>query len=129
MPARQANSFEFDMKRYILPLMAAFITLPSLAQTDAYIKLRDERKRHPRIESVAFPGTANNRAMYDAIYGHGAVIENPWVAYRVYMDNRQSLDLYVKQTPARNLKSQGSTPLPNNWLKDTASMFYGPGSR
>lgn len=107
MPAGQANSFEFGMKRYILPLLAACAVFPSLAQTDAYIKLRDERKRHPRIESVAFPGTANNRAMYDAIYGHGAVIENPWVAYRVYMDNRQSLDLYVKQTPRTELEVTG----------------------
>lgn len=77
------------------------------AQTDAYIKLRDEKKTHPRILDITFPGDANNRYMYDAIYGHGAVIENPWVAYRVYMDNRQSLDLYVKQTPQIELDVTG----------------------
>ncbi|MCM1504447.1 MAG: DUF4861 domain-containing protein [Muribaculum sp.] len=77
------------------------------AQTDAYLKLNDIAGKHPRIESVTFPGDANLLDMYNSIYGHGAVIENPWVAYRVYMDNRQSLDLYVKQTPKLELESTG----------------------
>lgn len=89
-------------------MAVAFATaLGATAQTDAYIKLRDEKKTHPRIEAITFPGDANTRYMYDAIYGHGAVIENPWVAYRVYMDNRQSLDLYVKQTPQIELDVTG----------------------
>ena len=83
------------------------LSMSAFAQTDAYIKLRDEKKTHPRIMEITFPGDANNRYMYDAIYGHGAVIENPWVAYRVYMDNRQSLDLYVKQTPQLELDVTG----------------------
>lgn len=97
----------FNMKKYIFSMMACAITLGAAAQTDAYIKLRDEKKTHPRILEISFPGDANNRYMYDAIYGHGAVIENPWVAYRVYMDNRQSLDLYVKQTPQIELDVTG----------------------
>lgn len=95
------------MKKYLLAASIAAMTLSATAQTDAYIKLRDEKKTHPRIESISFPGDANLRYMYDAIYGHGAVIENPWVAYRVYMDNRQSLDLYVKQTPQIELDVTG----------------------
>ena len=77
------------------------------AQTDAYIKLHDEKGKHPRILSITYPGDANTLDMYNSIYGHGAVIENPWVAYRVYMDNRQSLDLYVKQTPQLELDVTG----------------------
>lgn len=77
------------------------------AQTDAYIKLHDSHNRHPRIDSVTFPGDSDWLAAYDAIYGHGAVIENPWVAYRIYMDNRQSLDLYVKATPRLELDVTG----------------------
>ena len=95
------------MNKYILGFIACSTTICATAQTDAYIKLRDEKKTHPRIESITFPGDANTRHMYDAIYGHGAVIENPWVAYRVYMDNRQSLDLYVKQTPQLELDVTG----------------------
>lgn len=89
------------------------LSMSAFAQTDAYIKLRDEKKTHPRIESITFPGDANTRYMYDAIYGHGAVIENPWVAYRVYMDNRQSLDLYVKQTPQLELDVTGFYTTPD----------------
>ncbi len=96
------------MKKYLISVsLLAAISFSAAAQTDAYIKLRDEKKTHPRIESITFPGDANTRYMYDAIYGHGAVIENPWVAYRIYMDNRQSLDLYVKQTPQLELDVTG----------------------
>ena len=101
------------MKKYIIGLVACAAALSATAQTDAYIKLRDEKKTHPRIESITFPGDANTRYMYDAIYGHGAVIENPWVAYRVYMDNRQSLDLYVKQTPQLELDVTGFYTTPD----------------
>ena len=90
--------------------VSAFLTLSYLtvlAQTDAYIKLYDHNNKHPRIVSITYPGDANTREMYNSIYGHGAVIENPWVAYRVYMDNRQSLDLYVKQTPQLELEVTG----------------------
>ena len=95
------------MKRYILGLVACTAAMGAAAQTDAYIKLRDEKNTHPRIDAITFPGDANTRYMYDAIYGHGAVSENPWVAYRVYMDNRPSLDLYVKQTPQIELDVTG----------------------
>ena len=95
------------MNKILLSATLAALTMSAFAQSDAYIKLRDEKKTHPRIEAITFPGEANTRYMYDAIYGHGAVIENPWVAYRVYMDNRQSLDLYVKQTPQLELDVTG----------------------
>ncbi|MDE6511796.1 MAG: DUF4861 domain-containing protein [Muribaculaceae bacterium] len=95
------------MNKILFSATLAALSMSAFAQTDAYIKLRDEKKTHPRIESITFPGDANTRYMYDAIYGHGAVIENPWVAYRVYMDNRQSLDLYVKQTPQIELDVTG----------------------
>lgn len=95
------------MRKYVIGAFVSVVAFSGAAQTDAYLKLRDEKKTHPRIVSISFPGDANTRQMYDAIYGHGAVIENPWVAYRVYMDNRQSLDLYVKQTPQIELDLTG----------------------
>ncbi|MDE5870817.1 MAG: DUF4861 domain-containing protein, partial [Muribaculaceae bacterium] len=76
------------MNKILFSAALAALSTSAFAQTDAYIKLRDEKKTHPRIESITFPGDANTRYMYDAIYGHGAVIENPCVAYRVYMDTR-----------------------------------------
>ncbi len=95
------------MKRIISTLTIIFTVVFINAQTDAYLKLNDQSGKHPRIESVTFPGYADLLDMYNSIYGHGAVIENPWVAYRIYMDNRQSLDLYVKQTPKLELETTG----------------------
>ena len=95
------------MKRIFVALSLMLTGLTIWSQNNAYIKLYDHNNKHPRILSVTFPGDANTREMYNSIYGHGAVIENPWVAYRIYMDNRQSLDLYVKQTPQMELDVTG----------------------
>ncbi|MCH5234701.1 MAG: DUF4861 family protein [Muribaculaceae bacterium] len=95
------------MKSILFALLFTLSYLTAFSQTDAYIKLYDRNNKHPRIVSITYPGDANTREMYNSIYGHGAVIENPWVAYRVYMDNRQSLDLYVKQTPQLELDVTG----------------------
>lgn len=77
------------------------------AGTNAYIKLNDKNKKHPRIQAIAFPGTADNRQMYNSIYGHGAVLEGLYNAIRIYMDNRQSVDLYAKNTPKLELEETG----------------------
>lgn len=96
------------MKHLLATILTASLAATAMqAQTDAYLKLRDVGKKYPRVVSVTFPGDADPREMYNSIYGHGAVIENPWVAYRVYMDNRQSLDLYAKTTPRLELETTG----------------------
>ena len=95
------------MKSIFFSVIFTLSYLTVFSQTDAYLKLYDKNNKHPRIVSITYPGDANTREMYNSIYGHGAVIENPWVAYRVYMDNRQSLDLYVKQTPRLELDVTG----------------------
>lgn len=75
--------------------------------TNAYIRLNDKNKKHPKIQAIAFPGSADNRQMYNSIYGHGAVLEGLHNAIRVYMDNRQSIDLYAKNTPRLELEETG----------------------
>lgn len=91
----------------ILSLLFLGVSLTSMAQTDAYIKIHDSHNRHPRAVAIEFPGDTEFPADYDALYGHGAVIENPWLAVRVYMDARQSIDLYLKQTPRLELDRTG----------------------
>lgn len=76
-------------------------------KTRAYIKLRDEKEKHPEIVSITFPGDANLLDMYNSIYGHGAVMETAPVALRIYMDNRQSVDIYSKTTPQLELDVTG----------------------
>lgn len=96
------------MKRYSLLLITIlFSYVMVISQTDAFIKLNDLEGRHPRITNITVPGDADILEVYNSIYGHGAIIENPWVAYRIYLDNRQSLDLYVKGTPRLELDVTG----------------------
>ena len=75
--------------------------------TYAYIRLNDKNKKYPKIQAIAFPGDTDNRQMYSSIYGHGAVLEGLYNAIRVYMDNRQSVDLYAKNTPRLELAETG----------------------
>lgn len=84
------------MKRILTLCLGAMLCAGTFAQTDALLKLRDERRRHPRIESLTFPGSTKWREAYDAVYGHGAMIENPWAAFRIYFNEAQSVDLYLK---------------------------------
>ncbi len=76
-------------------------------ETNAYIRLNDKNKKHPKIQAIAFPGDTDNRQMYNSIYGHGVVLEGLYNAIRIYMDNRQSIDLYAKNTPQLELDKTG----------------------
>lgn len=80
---------------------------PTEAGTHAYIKLNDKNKKFPRITAITYPGCVDNRQMYNSIYGHGAVLEGLYNAIRVYMDNRQSIDLYAKNRPQLELETTG----------------------
>ena len=104
--------FLLDMKpnateTITIDLSSAPKTADFVPGTNAYIKLNDKNKKHPRIQAISFPGTADNRQMYNSIYGHGAVLEGLYNAIRIYMDNRQSVDLYAKNTPRLELEETG----------------------
>lgn len=76
-------------------------------RTYAYIKLNDIKEKHPKVLSVTYPGDADILDMYNSIYGHGAVFENEYMAYRIYMDHRQSIDLYGKTSPQLEMDVTG----------------------
>ena len=90
------------------------------AGTYAYIRLNDKNKKHPKISAITYPGDVDNRQMYSSIYGHGAVLEGLYNAIRVYMDNRQSIDLYAKNRPRLELDSTGFYT-----TRDQLSQGYG----
>lgn len=73
----------------------------------AYLKLRDEKKKYPEIKAITYPGDANNSIIYNTIYGHGAVMESMLNAWRIYVDNRQSIDLYGKKARQLELETTG----------------------
>lgn len=75
------------------------------AQVHAHMKLWDRKYRYPRVNSIEFKGDVPQLASYDAVYGHGAMWENEWIGFRVYVDYRQSVDLYGKKKPQMELDS------------------------
>ncbi len=75
--------------------------------TRAYLKLNDKSGKHPEVKSVTFPDKSDMKLMYNSIYGHGAVFESELAAFRVYMDNRQSIDLYGKTHYRLEMDSTG----------------------
>lgn len=83
----------------------------------AYIKLRDEKKKHPEVTSVTYPGNSDNSVIYNTIYGHGAVMESSRNAWRIYIDNRQSIDLYGKKRPALELDVTGFYTTPEQYAE------------
>lgn len=88
-------------------LSTASVPNDSEPGTHAYIKLNDKNKKHPAITAITYSGDVDNREMYSSIYGHGAVLEGLYNAIRVYMDNRQSVDLYSKNRPQLELETTG----------------------
>lgn len=78
--------------------------------TDAFIKINDVKKRHPRVLSVTYPGDSDWAAVYGSLYCHGAVVENPWAAFRVYINQTQSVDLYLKKAERLETESVGFYP-------------------
>ncbi len=87
------------MKRihYCLLLIAAVFATQTKAQTYAQMMVWDSHERHPKVWEIEFVGDDEAIATYDAVYGHGAMMENESYALRVYMDHRQSVDLYGKR--------------------------------
>lgn len=71
--------------------------------TWASLRLRDHNRRYPEAGSVTFPGSDTPRHVYDAVYGHGIMLEGSHGGIRVYADNRQSIDLYGKKSPRLEL--------------------------
>lgn len=92
-----------ESKKLTINLSSRNETKEFTPETYAHIKLNDKSGKHPKINAISYPGSADNRQMYSSIYGHGAVLEGLYSAIRVYMDNRQSVDLYAKNTPRLEL--------------------------
>lgn len=63
----------------------------------AHLRLNDKAKKNPFIRSITALGSNPPKFTYNAIYGHGICFESEKTAFRLYFDNRQSIDLYGKQ--------------------------------
>lgn len=50
-------------------------------------------------EARFYPGEDS----YHSMHHHGVAFENPWIAYRIYFDKKQTIDIYAKKTPGLEL--------------------------
>ena len=75
----------------------------------ADIKLNDKKKLYPKITAIEIP---QESYVYNDLYHHGAAFESELTAYRIYLDQRQNIDLYGKHYRRLELDETGfySTP-------------------
>ena len=92
IPAHSTRSFRVECSTTLSPRKYQ-------PRTAAFMKVWDRKYRYPYINSIEYQGRNEPLATYDAIYGHGAQWESELVGFRVYMDHRQSIDIYGKPTP------------------------------
>jgi len=63
------------------------------AQVYAQMMLSDKKKKYPKIQSLSVPGESD---VYNCLHHHGPAFESELVAYRIYFDKRQTVDIYGK---------------------------------
>ena len=94
-------AFVLDMKGELHSIVE--ITLCNLPSDKKYesrvygdMILNDKNQKFPTITTLSSPGNTETRPYYDVVYLHGPVFESELVGYRIYYDNRQSIDIYGK---------------------------------
>lgn len=59
----------------------------------AEMLVSDKKGKHAPVHSVTIPGTTN---IYNQMHHHGPALESELVAYRLYFDKKQTVDIYGK---------------------------------
>lgn len=60
----------------------------------AHMGLNDKYGKYPEITGIQAPGDSY---IFKDVFPHGAEVESELTAYRIYVDNRQNIDLYGKK--------------------------------
>lgn len=89
-------NYRNTLLRLSLLLTHSLLTINAFADVTAFMKLWDNKQTYPRINEIEFKGSVPKLDTYNAIYGHGAMMENEYWGMRVYIDHRQSIDLFGK---------------------------------
>lgn len=78
------------------------------ARVFAQLLIREAKKnQHAPAQSVTVPGTTN---FYNMVYGHGPMFESELVAYRIYFNQKQTVDPYGKFNKGLELQASGFYP-------------------
>lgn len=87
------------------------------SQVYAEMLLSDKKKTYPQIQSLTTPGESD---VYNSLHHHGPAFESELVAYRIYFDKRQTVDIYGKRRKGFELKDTRFYP-----TKEQLAQGYG----
>ena len=87
------------------------VACPLRAQVYAEMLLSDKSAGHKPIQSLSVPGGVD---VYNNQHHHGPAFENELVAYRIYFDHRQTIDIYGKRRKGLELAHTQFYPTPED---------------
>ncbi|MDR0981771.1 MAG: DUF4861 domain-containing protein [Culturomica sp.] len=73
----------------------------------AEMLISDKKGNHRYIESLTVPGTSD---VYNQLHHHGPAFESELVAYRLYFDKKQTIDIYGKFNKGFEIKESQFYP-------------------
>lgn len=73
----------------------------------AEMLVSDKRGKHVPVHAVTIPGTSN---IYSQMHHHGPALESELVAYRLYFDQKQTIDIYGKFNKGFEIKESQFYP-------------------
>lgn len=73
----------------------------------AEMLVSDKKGKHVPVQSITIPGTSN---IYNQMHHHGPAFESELVAYRLYFDAKQTVDLYGKFNKGLEVKESQFYP-------------------
>lgn len=99
IPAKGKKAFKI-----ILSSEKSTKTYPSKVYAEMLVS--DKKGKHVPISSVSVPGGI----LYNQLHHHGPAFESELVAYRIYFDKKQTVDLYGKFNKGFEIKESGFYP-------------------
>lgn len=76
-------------------------------QVHAQMLISDKKGKHVPITSLTIPGTSN---VYNQLHHHGPAFESELVGYRIYFDQKQTVDIYGKFNKGFEIQASGYYP-------------------
>ena len=93
--------------------------------TEVYADLITKEKKGPKIFVHEVSSTKND--MYNVMYHHGVAFESALIAYRIYFDNKSTVDVYGKKKTQLELATTGwyptDTQLAEGYGDDVLQVF------
>ena len=98
---------ESSTKSYIIDLYDTKQNRSYTPRVHAQMLVSDKKGEHVPVTAVTIPGTSN---IYNQMHHHGPAIESELTAYRLYFDEKQTVDIYGKFKKGFEIEASGWYP-------------------